>query len=622
MKKNIIYITIALVLLILLVSGYKIFLGSKNLNYSIILDKKKESGYTQITVFQAGEEKKLDVPDSLKIETAPAYNIKTKKNKVVSIDPVKYYSGKINSIDGSNVNLENKSLKTTENTKYYKLDGKSISEITDKSLIVGYQGYRFIMDKNDNIKTVLCSIPKVDRIRTLISNSDFTSVNHKEIKFLFNSETELKSKDLNYKFVPNDELLVSYTGNAMSLSLIKGGSTTNIGSTSNKIELIQGTSTKISISSNTRSNGYVPSYYGSFEISKNQNGIKLINEAYINDYLKGVVSSEMPTSGGLEGYKIQAIVSRTAAYYDILSKEYSKLGVHAVDYSLSQKYEASPSSSQSDEGVESTSGEIVTKDGEVIDAKYYSTSPGFGASYEDIFGKVTPTKDYLTTLSFNETGTKVNRKNEDDLSQYLKDWTVKAYDSNSPLFRWKYSIDYSALSKILNENIHSIFTEKSKDFKQKWILFIYKSADIPKDGIGKIKDIYVSDRTSSGNVSEVTIVSELNTYKVRGTDNLKKLLVPKENFELTTVYGKPIDNLTKLPSSFFTIEKNMSGDKFKSITIYGGGEGHGVGLSKYGSIGLSRKNKTAQEVVKTFYPGTEIVNIDREFRLEVENRKS
>ncbi|MEG1415438.1 MAG: hypothetical protein RSC49_02420 [Clostridium sp.] len=65
----------------------------------------------------------------------------------------------------------------------------------------------------------------------------------------------------------------------------------------------------------------------------------------------------------------------------------------------------------------------------------------------------------------------------------------------------------------------------------------------------------------------------------------------------------------------------MVGEKFKSLTIYGGGEGHGVGLSKYGAIGLSRQGKSYKEVLKTFYKGVEISNINKEFRLEVENRK-
>ncbi|KMT22077.1 SpoIID/LytB domain-containing protein [Clostridium cylindrosporum] len=620
MKKNIIYITISLVFFILFSGIYYIFLGTQSLNYSIILDKKKVTDGQELRIYQNGDEKTLIVPNTLTIKPSPSYNIKLRGKKVISIEPVKYYSGKVISIKGSEVHLVDSVIKTTSKTKYYKVEGKSISEISDKSLMVGYQGYRFIMDKNNNVKIVLCSIPKVNRIRTLISNSDFSTRNHKEIKFFFNSEAELKSKDLNYKFAPNDSLIVTKEGAKMNLSLVKGSSTTSIGNTSSRIEIIQGDSTRISIPSNTRKNGYIPSYYGSFELSLDNSGIKLINEAYINNYLKGVVPSEMPSSGGVEGYKIQSIVSRTAAIYSILSKEYASLGVHAIDCEPSQLYEASPGSPQSDEAIESTSGEVVTKDGDVIDAKYYSTSPGFGASYDDVFGKVTPSKDYLTASSFNQSGNKINVHSEDDITQYLKDWTVKAHDSNSPLFRWKYSIDYTVLTKLINNNLYDLYVKNPNHFKEKWHFFLYKEAKIPRDGIGKIKDINITDRTSSGIVSEIKIESENNIYKITGNDILRKLLIPKEGFELTTIYGKPLQNLTILPSPFFTIEKNMSGDKFKSITIYGGGEGHGVGLSKYGAIGLSRHGLNYKKVITSFYPSTETLNIDKDFRLEVENR--
>lgn len=621
MKKSIIYITISLVVLILLGSAYKIFFASSDMNYSIILDKKKVSGATELTVYHGGEEKKVTVPDSLKIEAAPAYKIEVKRKNVVSIEPVKYYSGKILSINGNDISLENNVIHTTKSTKYYKVEGTSIKEISDKSLLTGYQGYRFIMDTKDNVKMVLCSIPKVNRIRTLISNSDYTTINHSEIRFSFNSEAELKSKDVNYKFSPNDQLIASKENKSIKLSLVKGSSTQAIGTTSSRIEIIQGDSTKISIPTNARKNNYIPSYYGSFELTLNDNGIKLINETYINNYLKGVVASEMPTSGGVEGFKIQAVTSRTAAIYSILSGKYASLGAHTIDSSASQLYEASLSNSQSDEAVEATSGEILTDNNDVIDAKFYSTSPGFTANYEDVFGVVTPSKDYLSSISLDESGNKINLSNEESVSQYLKDWTVKSFDSNSPLFRWKYSIDYSDLSKVINNNIYDIYTKNPKDFKENWHFFIYQDAKIPKEGIGKVKDIRVSGRNSSGIVTEVTIESDINTFKIKGIQNLSKLLIPKDGAELSTIYGKPIPGVTTLPSSFFTIEKNMSGEKFKSITIYGGGEGHGVGLSKYGAIGLSRKNKSYQDVLVYFYPGTKISNIDKEFRLEVENRK-
>ncbi|MEF9951490.1 MAG: SpoIID/LytB domain-containing protein [Clostridium sp.] len=619
MKKKIIYILLGIVALIgLTYLGISLF-TTRNMTSSIILDKTTTKEGIELSVYHAGKTKTLVAPKDMKIEAAPAYNIKSRRGTVVSITPSKYYSGKILAIDENTITLPSGKVETTSSTKYFKVQGPDIQEISNKALLVGYQGYRFIMDNDNKVKYVLCSIPKVNRIRTLISNSDYSSSNHKYVTFTFDGDGEIRSKDFNYKLQSKDSLTASLDGNNIKYTLTRGSSTTVIGTSPLRVELIQGDSLKVSIPSNKRSNGYIPSYYGSFEMYPTKDGIKLINEAYIDNYLKGTVPSEMPTSGGLEGYKIQSLVSRTAAFYNILSGQYANIGVHVLDSGENQ-YESMVTNSQSEDAIESTSGEIVTINNEIIDPKFYSTSPGFGASYEDVFGKTVPTKDYLVSQSFDTSSTDINYSNEEDITSYLKDWTVTSYDSNSPLFRWKYSIDYSALSKMINENIKSIYKKSPKSISKKGYLF-YTSVDVTKNPPGKIKDIYISGRNPSGVTTELMLVSENGTYRIKGSESIKALLIPSEGFELNTIFGKPSENTKYIPSSFFTIEKNMVGDKFKSLTIYGGGEGHGVGLSKHGAIGLSRQGKNYKDVIKTFYKNVEIVNINKEFRLEVENRK-
>jgi SpoIID/LytB domain protein len=50
----------------------------------------------------------------------------------------------------------------------------------------------------------------------------------------------------------------------------------------------------------------------------------------------------------------------------------------------------------------------------------------------------------------------------------------------------------------------------------------------------------------------------------------------------------------------------MSSKGIKNMNIYGGGFGHGVGMSQYGAIGLSRQGKNYDEILKTYYKGIEI----------------
>ena len=60
-----------------------------------------------------------------------------------------------------------------------------------------------------------------------------------------------------------------------------------------------------------------PSYYGTLEIRKEPEGLLLINELDIEDYLTRVVPSEMPSYYEKEALKAQAVCARTYAYRQI-----------------------------------------------------------------------------------------------------------------------------------------------------------------------------------------------------------------------------------------------------------------------------------------------------------------
>ena len=75
---------------------------------------------------------------------------------------------------------------------------------------------------------------------------------------------------------------------------------------------------EIRILSTKRAQG-TPSYFGSFELSEESDGLLLINELDVEDYLTRVVPSEMPSNYELEALKAQAVCART--YLEFLVTE-------------------------------------------------------------------------------------------------------------------------------------------------------------------------------------------------------------------------------------------------------------------------------------------------------------
>ena len=65
-----------------------------------------------------------------------------------------------------------------------------------------------------------------------------------------------------------------------------------------------------------------------------------------------------------------------------------------------------------------------------------------------------------------------------------------------------------------------------------------------------------------------------------------------------------------LPSGFFAVKemKNAEG-KLTGVALYGGGNGHGVGLSQYGAKYLAEQGKTAAEIVACYFPGTKVEKV-------------
>ena len=42
------------------------------------------------------------------------------------------------------------------------------------------------------------------------------------------------------------------------------------------------------------------------------------------------------------------------------------------------------------------------------------------------------------------------------------------------------------------------------------------------------------------------------------------------------------------------------------LHIYGGGNGHGVGMSQYGARGMAQQGFNYRQILQHFYPGTEL----------------
>lgn len=117
-------------------------------------------------------------------------------------------------------------------------------------------------------------------------------------------------------------------------------------------------------------------YPGALEIVKNGDGLTLVNELPLEDYLAGAVKAEAGDKMPLEMLKAQAIVARTyAAYHRRLNAEKA---FHLVASTLNQQYVGRvPADSVVWTAVRETAGQVLLWQGELFPAFYHTDSGGY-----------------------------------------------------------------------------------------------------------------------------------------------------------------------------------------------------------------------------------------------------
>ena len=112
---------------------------------------------------------------------------------------------------------------------------------------------------------------------------------------------------------------------------------------------------------------------------------------------------------------------------------------------------------------------------------------------------------------------------------------------------------------------------------------------------------------------ELIVVGEECTIKV-GTEYLIRMLFApiqkdstKDPIVIVRQDGSEIQNMALLPSAFFSPDIRYD-DKglISKVTFYGGGYGHGVGMSQNGAKGMASRGYTCKEILRHYYSGVEI----------------
>ena len=471
-------------------------------------------------------------------------------------------SGKVLSVTEDAIEIEGYGeIPLAPNFHVYKVYG-DFKVLNASDILVGYNLQEFVAADGKLCAALLEREFDAKTIRVLLMDTGFKSVFHASADLVLGSGADLEYENAKGKMVGER---------------LEAGTQLTVGPDSPYLEygrmiITPDEPEAITIRSIERSQG-TPVYSGSLEIKGTPEGLVLVNDLFLEDYLTKVVPSEMPPSYEKEALKAQAVCARTYAYRQIQGNTYSQYGAHVDDSTNFQVYNNTSANDKSTQAVKETYGKMLFYEDKPIEAFYFSTSCGRTAD-AGVWGTDSGKYPYLRAVEVKEGGKSLGKEDNDGFESYIKREDVIAYDTSYPMFRWQTDLPADVASAQIS-------------------------------GAGQIQDMTVTDRGPGGIAGELTVTGSDGTVTIKGQSAIRSAL-GNPSLIITKKDGGTMTGSATLPSAFIAIEKRTGEDGSLSFHIYGGGFGHGVGMSQNGAQGMAKTGKGYKQILDFFYHGTEL----------------
>lgn len=345
-------------------------------------------------------------------------------------------------------------------------------------------------------------------------------------------------------------------------------------------------------------------YRGTMEIRKYPEGYGVVNELPLEKYLCGVVPSEMPASYERDALCTQAVCARSYACIQLMRGDYAALGAHVDDSTSYQVYNKQEEDEKTNLAVEDTVGEVIKYNGEIAEAYYFSTSCGFSGDMDAWNEEMNVSQRYLQGISLLSDGSEPDISNEKKFAEFIKNKEIEAYDSDGVYFRWTANLSLKEKKNAVNEMVTARFEANAANIKiTKEDGTEGKAADLA--GLGEPQQITVGERCSFGAIKRLDISYEKGTVMLFSEYNVRSVLGAAVT-QVTDKNGDDID-MALLPSAYCTIEQAEDG-----FVVYGGGYGHGIGMSQNGANGMAKSGMNYVDILMKFYHDITIENIYNE----------
>lgn len=518
-------------------------------------------------------------------------------NIILTKEKNEYVHGKLLQVSEDTIEIEGHGIyPIDEEMSVYRLYSE-LAVMGKQDLRIGYAFTDFVINDGEVAACLMMKEENMDYIRVLLKNSNLEGRYHDSFAAFCSQNCEMityqdgieKSRKT---FLQGERIVIEPTDIALELERIK---------------IVPSVlSAKITVESITRNQGQ-PSYFGTLEVRREEEGLLVVNEVLLEDYLCTVVPSEMPASYPNEALMSQAVCARTYAYGKMLQSGLPDLGAHVDDSAGFQVYNNISEQAATTEAVRATHNTIAVFDEEPIGTYYYSTSCGRGSD-SSVWHGGGSVPSYLVSKVIGRDETVVDLTQEENFREWITNINESHYESEEGWYRWNYQVkevNTQHMENVLKaryaSNPNLILAENEEgEFVSKEI-----------NDLGELQDIRIMKRLTGGIADELLLTFENETIKVLSELNIRYVLSDGVTKVIRQTKDE-VDASSMLPSAFIIIDPVKMGDEITGYTIIGGGFGHGVGMSQNGAKNMAKAGMSYEEIMTFFYPGIELKTLQFE----------
>lgn len=432
------------------------------------------------------------------------------------------------------------------------------------------------------------------QIRVGITTTDLTTLNHKKLSIASDRAiSAFKIEGAQQSGVP-----AALAAKQLVQLRVAGGAVEVSGQSLLPGEkLLLSSPSAFRVTSLSRANGTAggsPSYNGKLEIFVDGgNSLRLVLITTLEEYVKGVLQSEIPSSYGLEAIKAQAVAARTYALNPRISHE--KDSSNVCDSYLCCQYFAGAIaiSEKHRRAIDATTGKVLTFADKPILALFSSCAGGHTENFEACFSDPITGQFPMPPLPYLRGVAEGKVPPNPGTEQYLRTlWQMPnpaTADAWSPHFKWAVNLTGNQIES----QMHHVIQTMQKDHT------VAPFIVAPKSGkFGHVKTFEVQERGAAGTAITLRIATSAGDWYIR-----KELVI-------RSVFKNSEAKISRLKSArlYFDLSTDRLG-LISRVTIRGLGWGHGVGMQQTGAQGFAKQGHTYQQILNHYFQGALIATV-------------